>query len=157
MLRRAGTATLSQTLELAETHTMPDINTDKVCFVIVKAREFDAKVDVEVPDPGDNPTDTGSREILQDYADDSTLQELRAFVDDLNEDEQIDLVALMWVGRGDYDASEWDDAREEAFRARDEHGHTADYLVGAPMLGDLLEEGLSQFGLSCEDVETGHL
>lgn len=136
---------------------MPDINTDKVCFVIVKAREFDAKVDVEEPDPGDNPTDTGSREILQDYADDSTLQELRAFVDDLNEDEQIDLVALMWVGRGDYDASEWDDAREEAIRARDEHGHTADYLVGAPMLGDLLEEGLSQFGLSCGDVETAHL
>jgi hypothetical protein len=157
MLRRAGTATLSQTLELAETHAMPDINTDKVCFVIVKAREFDAKVDVEEPDPGDNPTDTGSREILQDYADDSTLQELSAFVDDLNEDEQIDLVALMWVGRGDYDASEWDDAREEAIRARDEHGHTADYLVGAPMLGDLLEEGLSQFGLSCKDVDTSHL
>jgi hypothetical protein len=63
----------------------------------------------------------------------------------------------MWVGRGDYDASEWDDAREEAIRARDEHGHTADYLVGAPMLGDLLEEGLSQFGLSCGDVETAHL
>ena len=136
---------------------MPDISTDKVCFLIVKAREFDVKVDVEEPDPGGNPSDSGSREVLQDYADDPTLQEIKMFVDDLNEDEQIDLVALMWLGRGDYDVSEWEDARTVAVRARDEHGHTAEYLLGAPLLGDFLEEGLSQFGLSCEDVELSHL
>lgn len=136
---------------------MPEISTEKVCYLIVKAREFDVKVDVEEPEPGGNPSDFGSREILQDYADDPTLQEIKAFVDDLNEDEQIDLVALTWVGRGDYGISEWEEARTEAARARDEHGHTAEYLLGAPMLGDLLEEGLSQFDLNCEDVELSHL
>ena len=136
---------------------MPDISTDKVCYLIVKAREFDVKVDVEEPDPGGNPTDSDSSEILQDYADDPTLQEIKTFVDDLNEDEQIDLVALMWLGRGDFDTSEWEDARAEAIRARDEHGHTAEYLLGAPLLGDYLEEALSQFGESCKDIQLNHL
>ncbi|MDH5409909.1 MAG: DUF3775 domain-containing protein [Alphaproteobacteria bacterium] len=136
---------------------MPDISTDKVCFLIIKAREFDVKVDVEEPDPGGNPSDSDSREVLQDYADDPTLQEIKTFIDEMNEDEQIDLVALMWLGRGDYDTSEWEDARTEAIRARDEHGHTAEYLLGAPLLGDYLEEALSQFGLSCKDIELNHL
>lgn len=136
---------------------MPDISTDKVCFLIVKAREFDVNVDVEELDSDENPSDSGAREFLQDYADNPILQEVKAFVDGLNEDEQIDLVALMWVGRGDFDNTEWKDARTEAIRARDEHGHTAEYLLGAPLLGDYLEEGLSQFGLSCKDVEMDHL
>lgn len=136
---------------------MPDISTDKVCYIIVKAREFDAKTEVEEPDPGGNPSDYAEREVLQDYEDDPTFQEIVSVVDDLNEDEQIDLVALMWVGRGDYTADEWEDAREEARRARDEHGHTATYLLGAPLLGDFLEEGLSQFGLDCSDIEIEHL
>jgi len=136
---------------------MPEINIDKVCYLIVKAREFDVKVDVEEPDPGGNPSDSDSREVLQDYADDPTLQEIKSFVDDMNEDEQIDLVALMWLGRGDYDVSEWEEARAEAIRARDEHGHTSEYLLGAPLLGDYLEEALSQFGESCKDIELNHL
>ena len=136
---------------------MPDISTEKVCYVIVKAREFDVKVGVEEPEPGGNPSDSGSREVLQDYADDPTYQELKGFVDDLNEDEQIDLVAMVWVGRGDFSAAEWAEAREEAARAREEHGHTADYLLGAPLLGDYLEEAMNQFGLDCAEVELNHL
>jgi len=136
---------------------MPNISTDKVCYLIIKAREFDAKVGVEEPEPGGNPSDSGTLEILQDYADDPTIQEIKTFVDDLNEDEQIDLVALMWMGRGDYTIDEWDDACEEAKRARDEHGHTADYLLGAPLLGDYLEEGLSLFDESCEEMTAIHL
>jgi hypothetical protein len=136
---------------------MPDINTDKVCFLIVKAREFDVKTGVEEPDPDSEASDTEIGEALQDFAEDPTLQEIKMFVDELNEDEQIDLVAMMWLGRGDYDTSEWEDARTEAIRAREEHGHTAEYLLGAPLLGDYLEEALSQFGESCKDVELSHL
>lgn len=136
---------------------MPEINVDKVCYLIVKAREFDVKVGVEEPEPGGNPVDSGSLEILQDYADDPTYQEIKTFVDDLNEDEQVEVVALMWVGRGDYSSEEWEDACAEARRAREEHGHTADYLLGAPLLGDYLEEGLAQFGESCEEVSRVHL
>jgi hypothetical protein len=136
---------------------MPDINTDKVCFLIVKAREFDVKTGVDDPDPDNDSSENYNRDELLDFTDDPTLQEIKMFVDDLNEDEQIDLVALMWLGRGDYDTSEWEDARTEAIRARDEHGHTAEYLLGAPLLGDYLEEALSQFGQSCKDVELSHL
>jgi hypothetical protein len=77
------------------------ISPDKVCFFILKAREFEAK-DV-VTDPGDasNATDDGMRSVLEDHSDDPTQQELRAFINTLTEDEQVDLVALMWLGRGD--------------------------------------------------------
>lgn len=136
---------------------MPNISTEKVCYLIIKAREFDATVGVEEPESDDNASDSASIEAFQDYADDPNYQEIKTFVDDLNEDEQIELVALMWLGRGDYSIDEWDEACDEAKRARDEHGHTADYLLGAPLLGDYLEEALSLFDESCEDMQVIHL
>ncbi len=99
---------------------MPDINTDKVCFLIVKAREFDVKTGVEDPDPDNENSEPPAGDDLQDFTDDPTIREIKMFVDDLNEDEQID-------------------------------------LLGAPLLGDFLEEALSQFGQSCKDVELSHL
>jgi hypothetical protein len=87
--------------------------------------------------------------VLEDHADDPTYQELRMFIDALTEDEQIDLVALTWLGRGDADLTDWDDLREEA--ARLHNNRTAAYLLAKPMLPDHLEEGLAQFGYSCED------
>src|SRR3546814_18658409 len=76
---------------------------------------------------------------------------MREVIDDLNEDEQIELVALSWVGRGDFLAEEWDDALTAA---RDRHtGPTSTYLLGMPLLGDLLEEGFTAVGHSCEDYE----
>ena len=74
----------------------------------------------------------------------------------MNEDEQIDLVALTWLGRGDGTLDDWDELR--APRPRGAHNkRTAAYLLGIPVLADYLEEGLSLFGLSCEDVEMDHL
>jgi Protein of unknown function (DUF3775) len=136
---------------------MLEMNLEKICFAIVKAREFQAKVEVVEPVPGSNPSDEDFREILEDYADDATYEELRAHLDALNADEMASLVALMWIGRGDFDAKEWKAALSEAYRAQDEHGHGADYLIGTPLLADYLEEGLSQFGRSCEGVEIGRL
>ena len=124
---------------------------DKVCFFIVKAREFEAKDVVTEPDPGSNPIDDTMVSVLEDHPDDPTQQELRSFIDALTEDEQVDLVALTWLGRGDGTIDEWDDLRAEA--ARLHNNRTAAYLMGKPMLGDHLEEGLSQFGLSCEDFQ----
>jgi hypothetical protein len=128
---------------------------DKVCYIILKAREFDVK-DV-VTDPGDssNPTDDAMLSVLEDHGDDPVVYELRSFINSLNEDEQIDLVALVWLGRGDGTIDDWDELRAEAARAHNER--TARYLLGIPILPDYLEEGLSQFGGSCEDFEMGHL
>ena len=84
--------------------------------------------------------------------DDFDAGTLSAFIDELNEDEQAALVALAWIGRGDYEAEEWD----EALRLAKERGagtNTATYLLGMDMAGDLLAEGLGAFGISVEEVE----
>ncbi len=132
-----------------------NISIEKVCYIIVKAREFDAKVDPVEPDPGSNPTDSGEREVLEDYADDPTFAELRTAIDSLNDDEVIDLIALAWLGRGDFAKEEWEEARN---LANERHRHrSAAYLTGMPALGDYLEEGLSLLGYSCEDYEIDRL
>ncbi len=122
---------------------------DKVCFFILKAREFDVKDVVTDPDSGSNAADDAMISVLEDHRDDPTQQELRAFIDALTEDEQIDLVALTWLGRGDGTIGEWEDLRAEA--ARLHNNRTAAYLMGKPMLADHLAEGLAQFGISCSD------
>jgi hypothetical protein len=132
-----------------------NISAEKVCYIIVKAREFDAKVPPVEPDPGSNPADDGEREILEDYADDPTLLELRSAIDDLNEDEVVDLIALAWLGRGDFGKEDW---LEATALARERHKrHSADYLIGIPTLGDFLENGLDMVDRSCEDFEIGRL
>jgi hypothetical protein len=57
-------------------------------------------------------------------------------------------VALMWLGRGDYDLEEWEDALEQARESWS--AHTAEYLIATPLVADYLEEGLSMHGYSCE-------
>ena len=131
------------------------ISREKVCFIIVKAREFDAKDVVTEPDPGSNPADDMDAAVLEDHEDDPVLEELRSAINALSEDEQIDLVALTWLGRDDYSASDWPAVREEAARAHNRR--TADYLFGIPLLGDFLEEGLSMLGYSCEEFEIERL
>jgi hypothetical protein len=131
------------------------ISPEKVCFVVVKAREFDVKDAVTDPDPGSNPSDDGDVAVLEDHADDPVQQELTSFINALSEDEQIDLVALTWLGRDDYEASDWASVRDEAARAHNRR--TASYLLGIPLLADFLEEGLSMLGHSCEEFEAGRL
>jgi hypothetical protein len=138
--------------ETADTLT---ISPEKVCFIIIKAKEFDAKDEVTEPDPGSNPTDDKEAAVLEDHEDDPVLEELTSFINSLSEDEQIDLVTLAWLGRDDYSASDWSTVREEAARAHNER--TASYLLGIPLLGDFLEEGLSMLGSSCEEFEIGRL
>lgn len=134
---------------------MLEMSPEKVCHLIVKAREYDVKVAPEEPDPGSNPSDDQGRGVLQDYRSDPTYHELKAFIEGLNEDERCELVALMWVGRGTYSVEEWDEALDEARRS--EALSTTGYLLGEPLLGDFLEDGLSAFDLSCEDFDAQHL
>lgn len=134
---------------------MLQISPEKVCYIIIKAREFDVKEAVVEVDPGSNPADNGERAVLADYADDPVYEELESLIESLNEDEQIDLVALTWLGRGDYGADDWSEAVAEAGSRRS--GSTAKYLLGFPLLADFLEEGLSQLDYSCEDYELGRL
>lgn len=126
---------------------MLDISLDKVAHVIVRARECDAKVGAWEDGTADNDADS----ILEDFADDATRQELEAFINNLNEDEQASLVALAWVGRESFAPDEFAEALDTA---KAEHmRRTAAYLLGLPLLADYLEEGLERLGHSVEDVE----
>jgi len=131
------------------------ISPEKVFFVIVKAREFDAKDVVTDPSPGSNPSDDNERAILEDHPNDPVVEELTSLINSLSEDEQIDLVALTWLGRDDNSAEDWEEIRNEASRAHNER--TAGYLLGIPLLGDFLEEGLSLLGYSLEEFEINRL
>ncbi len=131
------------------------VSSESVCFIIVKAREFDAQDVVTDPDSGSNATDDNQASVLEAHSDDLTQKELVAFINALSEEEQAELVALLWLGRGDGTLEDWDDLRDEA--QRQHNNRTAAYLLGEPLLSDHLEEGLSQFGLTCEDFEIGRL
>lgn len=130
---------------------MPElmISPEKVSFLIEKAREFDVKDGASDPDSGSNGADDDMIDVLEDSADDQVVREITGFINALSEDEQIDLVALMWLGRGDGSIDEWDDLRSQASDSR--NGRTARYLLGEPMLGDFLAAGLDEFGLTWTD------
>lgn len=129
----------------------PQIAVDTVCRIILRAREFDVKEGAVDEDDASNPADDGFKEVLAGTPDDPTFDELRGFIDDLNVDDQCDLVTLVWIGRGDYSADGWAEAR--ALAQQQHNARTAAYLLGIPLLADFLEEGLSQFNMSCDDVE----
>jgi hypothetical protein len=131
------------------------VSSEKVCFIIMKAREFDAKEEPSEADPGSNPIDDKDISVLEDQPDDPVVEELTSFIDALSEDEQIDIVALTWLGRGDFTAEDWETVRNDAAAAHNEK--TANYLLGIPLLGDFLEEGLSMAGRSCDEFELGRL
>lgn len=120
---------------------MLEINPEKVRQVISEARMFDAKEEVSDPDSGSNPGDDRMVDILEDRADDAIIQELMEFIRSMDDDEQAELVALAWIGRGTYEPSQFDEAVAEAMRVH--NNRTAEYLIGLPLLGDYLEEGLS--------------
>lgn len=130
----------------SQTPDVPELNiaTDKVGFIILKAREYDVKEADSDPDSGSNAADDGETDVLEDKQDDPVRRELVSFINDLNDDEKFELVALAWVGRGTFGIGEW---REAVSTARTEHKkHTAKYLLEMPLLGDYLEDGLAEFG-----------
>jgi hypothetical protein len=128
---------------------------DAVCFVILKARELDVQEGEGEEDEGSNPIDEDFRDVLEAHGDDPTFQELEAFIDGLDVDEKAELVALAWVGRGDFTLDEWAEAVRTAHSRHT--GRTSRYLLGIPVLADYLEEGLAAFGLSCLENLPGDL
>jgi len=121
-----------------------------LAWIILKAREFDVK-DVNTGDGDDTDSDDPFG-VLEDRADDPTLDELTSWIDDLNETQKAELVAVFWLGRDDGDAADFPGLVEDA-RAQQGKG-TARYLLGSPLLGDYLEEGLERLGIDTSEVES---
>lgn len=135
--------TMSNGLSLA-------IPLEKICFIIGKLHQFDAKDVLTDPGSSSNASDDDMRSVLEDHATDPVRLELTNIISDMNEDEQIDLVALAWLGRGDGDSTDWGELRAEAARVHNDR--TITYLLGIPLLADYLEAALNEFDLSCNDL-----
>lgn len=116
---------------------MLQITPDKIAHIIIRAREYDSGVDAWAH--GGERRQYGTRTELHD------------FIEGLNEDEQASLVAVMWIGRDSFDASELAEAIGTAKAERT--SPTEDYLMGEPRLADLLEAGMDALGISPEDAE----
>ncbi len=127
-----------------------DIALDKVCELILRVRAIDVKEGLTDPASGSNPIDDGSIDALTSAPDDATEEEIRDVIAGLNDDERADLIALVYIGRGDLEPEEWGAAVRLA-REREAASSlsTADWLIGIPNLADLLDEGLAAMGRSC--------
>jgi len=129
---------------------------DTVRVIIEKARTVSAAVNEDYEDGAEHEVelDEDARPahhhegLAEEETEDQTERELRQIVRGLNVDEAAELIALTWIGRGDYDAVEFADAVREA-RQRDYK--PSRYLLTMPMLGDWLEEGLEAIGVAPEE------
>jgi hypothetical protein len=134
---------------------MLTIPLEKLAFIIEKAREFDAEsAPVNENDRADG-DDEGIEAILDETRSNPTYQELIGSIEALNDDERDEIVALTWLGRGDFSKAEWRQAKAAAHERH--NGREAEYLVGTPLLADYLEEAASQLGYSLEEFELDRL
>ena len=128
---------------------MLNIPPAQLAYIVEKARAFDAETAPVDTDSGSNPSDDNEVGILQATADNPIQQELSAALNALDDEQRIEILALMWLGRGDFDRSEW---RAALAQAREIHNaHETSYLLGTPLLADYLEEGLAALGSSLQD------
>jgi len=134
---------------------MLQIPLEQLAYIIEKAREFDAETAPVDNASGSNPSDDKNVGVLEATEDNPTEQELEAGLDALDDEQQIEVLALMWLGRGDFGREEWDDAVAQARKVRNEN-ETA-YLIGTPLLADYLEIGLDLLGYSLQDYEKDRL
>ena len=130
---------------------------ETLCRIIIRARENEAQVPAQDPDEDadnvddfDDESGAGALSTLEDELNSGVEEELRAVLDDLGDDQLAETLALAWVGRGTYDATEWDDAYTEASDTDPESA--VDELMDMPLLASHLEAGLAAFDFSCEGV-----
>lgn len=130
---------------------------DTLCRIILRAREYEAQTptDYDGNEAADNVDDEeeGALSVLDDTINDSVEEELQAAFEDLGEDQLAEVLAFCWVGQGTYDASDWDEAYDEAqSTVSDSSDGAIDELLDMPMLASVMEAGLAAFDLSCQGV-----
>lgn len=128
---------------------MFNINQGIICNIIKKAREINIADDLTLPEDRDDLSDAEWEQILAEYQDDLSYQELKDLINELEPDQQQDVIALMYIGRGDFTKNEWNEARQQAHAIK--MANRAYYLISKPMLADYLTEGLAAFGYSCDE------
>jgi hypothetical protein len=124
---------------------------ETICRLIIRAREMEAQVPSNDTEDDEDPTDSDDEfAVMNDDANEAVEEEVRGLLEDLGEDQVQEILALAWVGRGTYDASEWNDALEEA---RDADGEDPiEQLLEMPALAGLLDAGLAAFDMNCDGI-----
>lgn len=126
-----------------------NISSETICFIIGKSREFQAKEGVTFPEKiKDSENEYDTFQILADHKDDLTFQEVASVINDLEPDQKIELLALLYLGRGDFEIDEWSKAKKMA-KERLVANNLMDYLFSKPFLSDYLENSLNLLGYSC--------
>jgi hypothetical protein len=129
---------------------MIDVSTDTVQRLAALAREIHSGDAVTLPEDTVNPSGDLGVHAITGQARDMCAAEFRSIIEDLEPDQQQQVVALTWLGRGDFSADEWDEARELAEQRWSEE--TADYLLTHPMLAEELSAGLDALGFETEEA-----
>ena len=129
---------------------------ETLCRIILRAREYEAQTpsDYDADEAADNvdDEDEGALSVLDDSINDSVEEELRSILEDLGEDQLAEVLAFAWVGAGTYDASDWEEALQEAQDSSQDGGGIIEELLDMPMLPSVLEAGLAAFDLSCDGI-----
>ncbi|KGP63252.1 hypothetical protein EP47_02890 [Legionella norrlandica] len=128
---------------------MLNINPETVCLIIAKAKEFHAKEEVTFSEQTpDSEYEYDWSQILADHVDDLSYIEVSKAIEGLDPNQQTDLLALMYIGRGDFDVSEWSAAHREA--SNNLLPNLTDYLFSKPLIAYYLEKALESLGYSCD-------
>ncbi len=125
------------------------INQGIICNIIEKAREINIADSLALPEDQEHLSDTEWMQILAEYQDDLSYLELKDLLSELEPDQQLDVMALMFIGRGDFGIDEWKEARHQGLAIKPVN--RADYLISKTLLADYLSEGLAAFGYSCDE------
>jgi hypothetical protein len=131
---------------------------ETLCRIILRAREYEAQTpgDYDADEAADNvdDEDEGALSVLDDSINDSVEEELRSILEDLGEDQLAEVLAFAWVGSGNYDASDWDEALQEADDLHQDGGTQTiiDELLEMPLLPSVLESGMAAFDLNCDGI-----
>jgi hypothetical protein len=130
----------------------PSTPLETLCRIIIRAKEYEAQVPTDY-DEGEDPDNVDGEDgealsVLDDSINTSVEEELTGILEDLADDQIAEVLAFCWVGQGTYDASDWDEAIEEAL----EEKNAVDELLEMPMLASVLESGMAAFDLSCDGI-----
>jgi hypothetical protein len=125
------------------------IRQETLSSLVALAREFQAKEEVCIPQEQDSPSEDWALQVLADHGNDYNVGEFRSIVSDFSERQRAELVALMWLGRGDFSVEEWEQAVDEALG--DFSVRAAEYVLAHPMVSDDLQEGMIALGLEGDD------
>lgn len=129
------------------------VDRGKICFLVIKGRQFQAKVadPLDAEDASSPVDDDGSEVLLDDPGEDAVRDELHATLAEMDERELSETLALLWLGREDIDTDDWDDAVTEARESLS--SRTPDAIIQTPLFPYYLEEGLARMGSTCSDIE----